>query len=315
MKADKIFWGIVFIFVGTVFLLENFGVIDFSWRDIWRFWPLLLVITGVNIVFKDSKSNTGVIIIVLITTATLAFLTFKGLTGTQKTDDVPWEWSHNEDEVNNEENKEFSTNIYNEDYNAKYKNATLSINGGASKFSIESGSEKLFESKIKETISRYYLKKTDTDSTVVLSFNSKNKKNGFNFKDTEFSDVKIKLHTQPTWDVNLNMGAGKVNFDLSNNKINTINLKGGAADFNIKLGSLSEQINLNAETGIAKVSIEIPQDAACEIKTSTGLSSKDFEDFVKKSDGIYVSPNFDTAKNKIYINLKGGLSDFEVTRY
>lgn len=315
MKADKIFWGIVFIFIGTVFLLENFGIIDFSWSHVWRFWPLLLIITGVNIVFKDSKSRTGLIIIVAITTLALAFLAYKGLNNSPQEEKAHWDWSYSDDEENEEVSNKYNTNTYNEDYDAKYKSATLNINGGASKFSIDSGSNKLFESQIKETINRYYLKKTDTDSTVELSFNSKNKKNNFNFKDTEFSDIRIKLNTQPLWNINLNMGAGKVNFDLSNNKINTINLKGGAADFNIKLGSLNQKINLNAETGIAKVSIEIPKDAACEIKTSTGLSSKDFEDFDKKANGVYVSPNFDTAKNKIYINLKGGLSDFEVTRY
>ena len=67
MKADKIFWGLVFVFVGTIFLLENFDIIDFSWRYVWRFWPLLLIITGVNIVFANSQSRTGATIIGAIT--------------------------------------------------------------------------------------------------------------------------------------------------------------------------------------------------------------------------------------------------------
>lgn len=311
MKADRIFWGIIFVFVGTIFLLENFDIIDFSWRHVWRFWPLLLIITGVNIVFSNSKSRSGVIIIIFITSAALAFLTYKGLKPHPK---ESTEWSFNYDDDNTTE-KEYSTNSYEEAYDTKYRIATLNINGGASKFSIDSGSNMLFQSKIKETVNRYYLRKTETDSTVELSFNSKNAKKKFNLNDTEFSDVKIKLNTEPIWDVNLNMGAGKADFDLSHNKISNINLKGGAADFNIKLGDLNNDINLIAETGIAKVSIEIPKDAACEIRTSTGLSSKDFKDFIKRSDGTYESPNFKSAKNKIYIHLKGGLSDFEVNRY
>ncbi len=44
MKRSSIFWGLVFILLGGLFLLNNFGVITI---DIWKvIWPLLLILLG-----------------------------------------------------------------------------------------------------------------------------------------------------------------------------------------------------------------------------------------------------------------------------
>jgi len=69
------------------------------------------------------------------------------------------------------------------------------------------------------------------------------------------------------------------------------------------------------ETGVASVEIEVPEASGCRILVDSGLSSKDFDGFVKQSDGAYETSNFKTAVNKVNISLKGGLSSFEVRKY
>jgi len=66
---------------------------------------------------------------------------------------------------------------------------------------------------------------------------------------------------------------------------------------------------------MASVNISIPQNAACEIETDSGLSSNNFDGFTKTDDGHYQTPGFANAKNKIHINIDGGMSDFKVNRY
>lgn len=326
MKADKIFWGIIFVFVGGVFLLENFGYIDFRWGYIWHFWPLLLVITGINIIFSKSQSKVGVIAIAVITVLALGFLTIKGLEKRTDSDNKNnWSWNFSDDDKNdgwdngdssNVDSSNYSGNTsYSEDYDSNYQFAKLNIRGGASNFEIRSGSDKLFESKINKSRNRYYLKKTETDSLVTLDFNSKNRNGNFNLKDDDFGDVKMKLNNSPIWEVSLHMGAGKADFDFSENKVKDVYLKGGAAEFDIKMGDLYDDVNVSAETGVAAVEIRVPENVGCEIKTSTGLSSKDFRNFIKRGDGSYETSNFKNATKKIYITLKGGLSKFEVSRY
>ncbi len=317
MRASKISWGIVFIFIGTVFLLENYGIIDFSWSYVWRFWPLILIVMGINIIFSRSNSNSGKWLVIGTTVFALCLLVYANVNA-PKTLNRHWSYNFNDDYDNDEDVDTVTSaaeSLYQEDYDARFKTATLNINGGASKFAIANGNKSLFESSTQNDNNHYYLRKTDTDSTVVLNFNSKNKHNSFDFDDADLSNVNMKIHTAPLWDINLNMGAGKAEFDFSNNRVKQINIKGGAADFKVKVGDLYNDVNLSAETGIAKVSIQIPTASGCKINIKTGLSTTDFPGFKKADDGSFTSSNYSSATNKIMINLKGGLSDFEVKRY
>ncbi|HAV35259.1 MAG TPA: hypothetical protein DCX52_02700 [Massilia sp.] len=45
-QRKQMMWGLVLILVGLVFLLDRMDVLDAS--DIWHYWPLLLVVAGIN---------------------------------------------------------------------------------------------------------------------------------------------------------------------------------------------------------------------------------------------------------------------------
>lgn len=307
MRTERIFWGIILIFVGGIFLLENFDVIDFSWGYIWRFWPILLIITGINILFSRYNSKIGAIIIGIVTIIGLGFMTYKGLERNPYGSEEHWFDDSSSENLLNE-------STYTEEYEDRFAYAKLDISGGASQFEINSSTEKLFEANLRETKNNYILKKTDYDSVVNLGLKSKVAK-GFKFEDEGFGKVKMMLNTQPIWDIYLKMGAGEANFDFKDFKVKNIDLKGGAAEFNLTLGNLMDTVNVNAETGIAAVKIQIPENVGCMIKNSSGLSSKHFEGFTEKGKGNYETPNFNASAKKIYIVLKGGLSDLQVTRY
>ena len=307
MKTERIFWGIILVFVGSIFLLENFDIIDFSWGYVWRFWPLLLIITGINILFSRYNHKTGAIIIGIVTVIGLGLLAYKGIERNAVDSERRW---FDEGDM---ENLPVESS-YTEEFDEKFKYAKLEISGGASHFEINTTTEKLFEANLRETKNNYILKKTDYDSVVNLGLKSKGAK-GFRFEEEGFGKVKMMLNTQPIWDIDLKMGAGEADFDLREFKVKSIDLKGGAAEFNLKLGGLADSVHVNAETGVAAVNIEIPESVGCMIKNSSGLSSKHFEGFTETGKGSYETPNFKNASKKIYIVLKGGLSDLQVSRY
>lgn len=49
------FNAIIFLTLGIILLLNNFGVIDWNiWNLLWRFWPVILIIWGLKEVSEDS---------------------------------------------------------------------------------------------------------------------------------------------------------------------------------------------------------------------------------------------------------------------
>lgn len=69
----RVFWGLILIVVGGLYLLDNIGLIDFElWSAIGKLWPVALIFVGLLIIFsrggrskvttlKDGKSLSRVV--------------------------------------------------------------------------------------------------------------------------------------------------------------------------------------------------------------------------------------------------------------
>lgn len=319
MKLDRIIWGILLLFIGGVLLLDNFGIIEFYWRNVWNFWPVFLIILGINILFNRNDSQTGNIISLGILLVTLSFLFVQGQ---NKPDHNVW-WDKNNfrmegNDENLEGDRKYTELHYSEPFLAgdSDKKTILNIRGGATTYEIKGETDSLFSAEVREYRKgmKFMLRKEVTDSVNTLNFKMNGKTHNWNFG-SDGDAVDFYLNVQPVWHMNVNMGAGKVDFDLSNYKVRTFNFDGGAADVDVKIGSLLPITDVNVKIGMADIKILVPEGSGCRIKTRTGLSSRDFEGFTKLKDGIYESPNYQSSTHKIFINFDGGLSNFEVKRY
>ncbi|MDF3076748.1 MAG: hypothetical protein K0S09_637 [Sphingobacteriaceae bacterium] len=317
MKTEKIVWGLILVFIGGILLLQNFNVIDFHWRAVVHLWPLILIIVGANMIINRSAHRAGAFAGIAITVACLCFIAYQGVYGQYE----PYRWMHfryNNDDNDNDDrttSANWKKNSFSEPYLSTMKNARLEISGGATTYKIQDSSSNLIDINVKHRDSGYSLNQSTSDSSVVLKFDMKSGKKKLNFSDSDETAANMKLNANPVWDINLEMGAGECDFDLSKFKVSGVRLEGGAASFKIKLGMPQTVTNVTAETGVAEVKIAVPKEAACQIKVDSGLSSKDFNGFEKQEDGSYSTSNFKTSSQKIIISLEGGLSDFNVSRY
>lgn len=318
MKSEKIVWGLILVFIGGILLLENFGVIDFYWRSVWRLWPLFLVIGGANMLFNRGDNKSGVIIAALITIMALGLIAYQGT----HADRVENRWSfrfNDGDEVQDQNDTDTaavtSGNIFSEPFSPATRRAELNIKGGATSYRLTDVTGNLFEARVRRNSGNYALEKTSRDSVEVLTFRMREHNRKWHMDDMDGNGVDLMLNTQPLWNINVEMGAGKMDFDLSKYKLENLTIQGGAAAFKLKLPMPATTTKVNVETGVAEVHIDIPSASGCSIKVDSGLSAKEFPGFEKRDDGTYQTPNYSSATRKIVIHLEGGLSKFEVNRY
>ncbi|MBY0244663.1 MAG: DUF5668 domain-containing protein [Sphingobacteriaceae bacterium] len=312
MKTNKIIWGILLLFMGSVLLLENFDVIEFYWRNVWQFWPLFLIISGVAMLFKNRENNISTYISVSILIISLLFLFYKGQ---QKPKESNWFDKNFEDgiDINIDDKPQVKEFLFEPFDGDTTKKVIFNITGGGTSFYLDGETDSLVFADISRKKGRFILSSVKTATENTVNFKMKEKNHRLNFGGNQ-NDVNLKLNTKPIWDFNVKLGAGEFKFDMTNYKVNTFNFEGGASEVDLNIGSLLPNSYVNIQSGVAAIDIAIPAQSGCRIKTNTGLSSKDFEGFTKMENGFYETDDFEKAKNKIYINLDGGLSRFQVHR-
>lgn len=312
MKTGKIVWGMIYIFIGSIFLLDNFNVIDFYWVSVWRFWPVIFILIGINMLLSRFGNQKAVP--ALVAAITLLTLVLIGYQGSRRNNDSTWIGFQFDNDDSENDSTRNAPSYFIEPYGGA-KRAELRIQGGATSFKLQDTTSSLFEADVKRQFAKYTLTKSISDSVEVLNFRMRNGEQRWNLDEMENNETNIRLNLTPVWDIHIGMGAGEAIFDLTPYKVSSLKFEGGAASFEAKIGSLQPLTNVTVETGVANVEIDVPSESGCRIVVDSGLSSKDFIGFIKQTDGTYQTSNYSTAAKKINISLKGGLSSFEVRKY
>ncbi len=308
MKTKHIFWGLFFITIGVLILLNNLGSFYIDLQDVWKFWPLVLVILGLSFLVKNNiiKSFLAALAALVLAVAIFAFFNSAFYF-------VDNRFTINDKGISVTIDGDVDTSNYSIPYNTDLKNAKFNFKAGAGSFVIDDTTGQLLSAITTGIKNNYELTRHGSNNSVI-ELTMKSRKfaiNNGNLKNKAF----IKLNTNPVWDFNFDVGAASVNFDLSPYKTNKIKVRMGAASCKIKLGDKNSVTKLNLKSGVSSIDILVPDSAGCQISTDIALSTKDFYGFNKVRDNIYRTANFNTSKNKIYIDLHAGVSSIKVERY
>lgn len=307
MKAKNVIWGLVLVLIGVLFILKNLGMIYFSWSSIWKLWPLALVLVGVAILpIKDVFKVVLTIVVLIIATIFLFTISGPGenqqrgfFHGFSDIPDIP------------PAPVEIDQRIF-EAYDTSITEAYLTFDAAAGNFKINASTSDLFEFERDGNFGKYNYSikelgpRRDIDIELeegrVISGDMRNK-------------VAIKLNPEPVWELKVDVGAANVEMDLTPFKVGSIKIDGGASSINIVIGRLNPQCKLKINSGASSINIRVPEDFACEVNTSTVLSSKDLPGFNKVSNGTYVTPDFSSQSKNIIIDVDAAVSSLNIDRY
>jgi len=312
MKFRNIFWGVILIFAGVLFILQNLGMIYFDWLSLWRLWPVILVLWGVSIIPVNNWIKT--LLVLLVLGASVSFMLNKTV---YLGDDRHHRFEFFSEEFFEEDfedtNRRYSTQTFNIPYEDSSKYVTLNLEAAAGKFVIKENADDLLKFRRKGNSSEYsYILKTiDSSSTINIEMENASISLGKNHTNV----VNIELNDYPVWDIDLEAGAASVEFNLEDFKIKNLDIEGGAASISVKLGDNYAETHLNIEAGASSIVIKVPEEAGCKLNLEAVLSGKRIQGFEKIDHGQYRTANFDEAINKVYIDAEAAVSSFTIIRY
>jgi hypothetical protein len=222
-----------------------------------------------------------------------------------------WSFNDRRDRIDDKEPLDIDQRIF-ESYDSTINEAYLSFEAAAGNFRIEKETGELFEFEREGNLGRYnYSIKDLGDKREIRIELEEGRVARGNLKNR----VAMKLNPNPVWDIKVEVGAASIDMDLSMFKVSKLDINGGASSINIRLGVLHDDCKIKINSGASSVTIKVPEEFACEVNTSTVLSSKDLKGFDKVADGTYVTPDFADKSKNIVIEIEAAVSSFIVERY
>jgi Domain of unknown function (DUF5668) len=295
LTPKQILTGSLLVVLGLLFLLYNLGLFSFNFNlgIIWKIWPLVLILIGAAYFVKDQKTKSILFIIV----ALLAGLTiFSAVTAV-----VNRFWPREE---RDKKSAPFSRSI---------KNASLVFKASTGEFTLKDTSRDLVSINTDLNYGDYILDKVVSGESANVRLEMQREKIPLNpFKAR--NDLEIKLNSTPTWDMNVDISAGSLIFDLSKFKIQNALISSKAASIDIKLGDISELTKITLNTDVSSVKLAIPKTVGAQIDGDFAVTTREFTGFDKKGDR-FLTDNFENASKRVYIQLDAGASSLKIERY
>jgi len=288
-------WGILLLFLGIIFLLQNLNVLPWGlWGTLWHFWPVLIIAIGLTILLRFHN-------VWLVSALILAMLfACLGITVWQYGASPP---------------AEKITSAYSEPLGS-LEQAQVEIDfsrGSLTMDSLPYGSLNFVEAGSATSNSQTSLRADfhRQDSEGKLHLSRERFKWPFWSKGENSWQVRFNRNIPLTLDVKST--ASSVNLDLSQLQITELAMDVDLGNYMVKVPSSAGSVHVYIDADLSNLEITIPDGVAIKLMADADLSilKVDESRFPRKGD-YYVSPDFASAKNRVEIELDCDLSRVQV---
>lgn len=324
----SLFWPIVLIGVGLMWLLNNVGLISAANISVvFRLWPLVLIVMGFDLLFGRKSPAVGAMI------GIITVLTFIGLMLVGPA-------------LGLAANLDVQSASYSEPLDDA-SSAQIELDGamGALTVSASEDSSNLFDASLNYVGEVEY--QTSGQSQRVISLRQTDDNSGISFftfnwlADEEPLSWDVSLSPDVPMDLNINGGVGSSRLDLSDIQLQSLNINSGVGQMSVNLPAMADSYNatINSGTGqidisiadnaaldlivnggVGQVSIDVPEGIGVRLEAQSGIGNVSVPgDFRRLSgdggmgeNGVWESENFDSAERQITIDYSGGIGGLNI---
>jgi len=116
--------------------------------------------------------------------------------------------------------------------------------------------------------------------------------------------------------IKVDAGASSMDFDMTDIRLSFLGVDTGASSLKVKLPANAGHTLVDIEAGAASIDLLVPAGVGARIRFDQGVSSMDIDEqrfpFFAASANLRQSADYDSAANKVEINLEGGASSIRI---
>ncbi len=275
-------------------LLQTTGVVRWdAWWTIWRLWPVLVIVLGINIAFGNRMPWLAGTLTALVLAAAIAIgiaIAGSSLPGEESLTTL----------------EEPLDGVARVDVDIDLGAGTLSVG------SLPETSTNL----VKGELRSFGTAETRTSVTrsgdhAELSFSME----GFNFNLLGESSRRweVWLSPHPRASIDVDAAAADLFLDLGDMNVSELSIVGGASDIEILPPEGAGHVSIGVDVAAANVVIVIPDHVGARIDTDVLVGNLSIDEArFPKADGVYMSKDFDTTANRVDLEIDAGASSVEI---
>ena len=291
-------WPIILITLGVIFLLNNLGTLSWTvWDVLWRFWPVLLIAAGLDVLF-GRRSIIGSLIAFALIALLIGGVVWFAVTqapmfaGETLTSD----------------------RVVQELAGATSAEVRISFGAGSLRIGALKDSGNLIEGTVLtgpgETVRRDYRRDGD-----VARYELRNE--GVTIGPWPWGGWRRNSPSR-TWELDLassvpmslrvSTGVGQSVLDLSELKVTDLDVNSGVGQTRLTLPAQGRVI-AKVSGGVGQLVVTIPDGMAARVHASAGIGGVSASSRFQRAGRDYVTGNTATADNRVDLDISGGVGE------
>lgn len=288
----------ILITIGVLALIQNFGQLPANfWTTLWRLWPLVLVLVGVEILISQLRLPwaASFLLALLVIAASITGVVYVATNAPLAVERGP------------REVRQVATELQ----GATSARVRLEFGAGDLRVGATSGGN-IMQGDFSEAGGQrsevgYSASGGQGDLRLTIAG-----RGGPFITSSNRNSWDVRLNDSIPLDLRVEAGLSTSTLDLTRLKLSALRVEAGLSTTQVNLPAAGDY-RAHISCGLSTTTITIPQGMAARINVKSGLSSLSVDETrFHRSGDTYTSPGYETAANRVDLTVEGGMATISV---
>lgn len=287
--------GLCVVLFGLQLLANNFG---WQWLvavDLWRLWPVVIILVGISIVAKGHifHSVVGGVLSLAVVAVVIGIL------------------------VTNPSNAE-PTEIRRDIAVARETQATsaaVTVDMGAASVHVSGSGEQAASGNFTSTVTDLTTTSRLDEDVQRVDFTTVSRHDrGWMWLRSPRNTLNLQLQSNVPTDFSIDSGAANLDLDFREILARRIDIDAGASRIDVKLGDAAALVAMVVQSGASSIDVYVPKAiTGVRVSLDAGLSGKTIPAEIRsRSEGVYETDGYETAEKKVDLSIDAGASGITI---